>query len=254
VIRYPHLHSTDSGMNSSLIGKRALVTGASKGLGRAICRALIKEGVYVIGVARASPELDSASDEFGQAFEAWPMDVTGDEVLDAIESAEPLNLLVNNAGTNHPQRFVEATDATLDRLLTLNVRAAFRIARSTVRRMPKGGAIIHITSQMGHVGSPNRTVYCMTKHAIEGLSKAMAVELAPVGIRVNCVAPTFVRTPMTEKMLADPQFAEFVDRMIPMGQLATAEQVAAAVVYLASPAAGMITGHSLVIDGGWTAQ
>jgi NAD(P)-dependent dehydrogenase (short-subunit alcohol dehydrogenase family) len=134
------------------------------------------------------------------------------------------------------------------------VRSAFRIARAAARKMQRGAAIVHMTSQMGHVGSPNRTVYCMTKHAIEGLSKAMAVELAPAGIRVNCVAPTFVKTPLTETMFADPAFAEFVQRMIPMGELATAEQVAAAVVYLASPAAGMITGHSLVIDGGWTAQ
>ena len=239
---------------SGLFGKRALVTGASKGLGNAICRALVDEGAHVIGVARPSAELDSMSQELGSAFEAWAMDVTEDEILSAVESAPPFDLLVNNAGTNQPQPFVEVTDDVLDRLLTLNVRAPFRIARSTVRNMPKGGAIIHITSQMGHVGSPNRAVYCMTKHAIEGLSKAMAVELAPNGIRVNCVAPTFVRTTMTETMFADPQFAEFVDRMIPMGQLATAEQVAAAVVYLASPAAGMITGHSLVIDGGWTAQ
>lgn len=241
-------------MNGGLIGKRALVTGASKGLGRAICRALIEEGANVIGVARPSPELDSAMQVLGQAFEAWPMDVTGGDLLDAIESAEPFDLLVNNAGTNQPQPFVEVTDDALDRMLERNVRSAFRIARSAARRMSKGSSIIHMTSQMGHVGSPNRTVYCMTKHAVEGLSKAMAVELAHAGIRVNCVAPTFVRTPMTEKILADPQFAEFVDRMIPMGQLATAEQVAAAVVYLASPAVGMITGHSLVIDGGWTAQ
>lgn len=241
-------------MTDRLAGKRAMVTGASKGLGRAICCALIEEGAHVIGVARPSAELNSLSQELGSAFEGWAMDVTADEVLSAIETVEPLELLVNNAGTNQPQPFVDVSDDALDSLLALNVRSAFRISRSVARKMPKGGAIIHMTSQMGHVGSPNRTVYCMTKHALEGLSKAMAVELAPAGIRVNCVAPTFVRTPMTEKMFADPQFAEFVDRMIPLGQLATAEQVAAAVIYLASPAAAMITGHSLVIDGGWTAQ
>lgn len=241
-------------MTGSLTGKRAMVTGASKGLGLAICRALVDEGAHVIGVARPSADLDATSKMLGPSFEAWAMDVTGDEVLSAIEKAEPLDLLVNNAGTNQPQPFVDVTDEALDRLLLLNVRSAFRIARSAARKMPKGSAIIHMTSQMGHVGSPNRTVYCMTKHALEGLSKAMAVELAPTGIRVNCVAPTFVRTPMTERMFADPQFAEFVNRMIPLGQLATADQIAAAVVYLASPAAAMITGHSLVIDGGWTAQ
>lgn len=249
----PRLPGIESRM-SGLTGKRAIVTGASRGLGRAICCALIEEGAHVIGVARPSAELDSLARQLGPAFDAFALDVTGDELLEAIEMVEPFDLLVNNAGTNQPQRFVEVTDEVLDRLLLLNVRAAFRIARTVARRMPKGGAIIHMTSQMGHVGSPNRTVYCMTKHALEGLSKAMAVELAPAGIRVNCIAPTFVKTPMTEKMFADPEFAEFVDRMIPMGQLATAEQVAEAVVYLASPAAAMITGHSLVIDGGWTAQ
>ena len=113
---------------------------------------------------------------------------------------------------------------------------------------------MNITSQMGHVGSPRRTVYCMTKHALEGLTKAMAVELAPAGIRVNSVAPTFVETPLTAPMLADAQFRAFVDRMIPMGRIATPEDVAEAVLYLASPASGMVTGHSLRVDGGWTAQ
>lgn len=241
-------------MAGMLAEKRALVTGASKGLGRDICRALLVEGWQVVGVARASPELTALQAELGSGFTAWEMDVTGNDLLVAIEDANPFELLVNNAGGNQPEPFVDVADETLDRLIALNVRAPFRIARSVAKAMPRGGAIIHMTSQMGHVGSPRRTVYCMTKHAIEGLSKAMAVELAPAGIRVNCIAPTFVRTPMTEGMLADAQFAAFVDRMIPMGQLASAEQIAAAVVYLASPAAAMITGHSLVIDGGWTAQ
>lgn len=241
-------------MARMLEGKRALVTGASKGLGRAICQALAAEGARVTGVARASDELGSLSAELGAAFDPWPYDVTGEDVLARIAAAPPFDILVNNAGTNRPQPFTEVADEALDLMLDLNVRSAFRIARAAARNMQRGAAIIHMTSQMGHVGSPNRTVYCMTKHALEGLSKAMAVELAPAGIRVNCVAPTFVKTPLTEAMFADPAFAEFVQRMIPMGELATAEQVAAAVVYLASPAAGMITGHSLLIDGGWTAQ
>ncbi len=241
-------------MSGPLAGKRAIITGASKGLGRAICLSLLDAGMHVVGVARPSAELDSARAEFGSAFTAWPLDVTSDALIEAIEQEHPFDLLVNNAGTNHPQPFVDVADETLDQLLALNVRAPFRIARSIARGMPSGGVIIHMTSQMGHVGSPNRTVYCMTKHAVEGLAKAMAVELAPAGIRVNCIAPTFVKTPMTERMLSDPSFAAFVDRMIPMSQLATPEQIAAAVIYLASPAAAMITGHSLVIDGGWTAQ
>ena len=241
-------------MAGVLAGKRALVTGASKGLGRAICHALVAEGAHVSGIARPSPELDGLAQELGPAFEAWPHDVTGETVLAAIAAAAPFDILVNNAGTNRPQPFADVEDEALDLMLGLNVRAPFRIARAAARRMERGAAIIHMTSQMGHVGSPNRTVYCMTKHALEGLSKAMAVELAPQGIRVNCVAPTFVKTPLTQGFFGDPAFRAFVDRMIPMGELATPEQVAAAVVYLASPAARMITGHSLLIDGGWTAQ
>ena len=241
-------------MAGVLHGKRALVTGASKGLGRAICQALVAEGATVIGVARPSPDLDTLDAELGVPFQAWPYDVTGEDVLAAIAAAAPFDILVNNAGTNRPQPLTDVTDEALDLMLELNVRSAFRIARESARRMGRGAVIIHMTSQMGHVGSSNRTVYCMTKHALEGLSKAMAVELAPAGIRVNCVAPTFVRTPLTEGMFADRAFADFVQRMIPLGELATPEQVAAAVVWLASPAAAMITGHSLLIDGGWTAQ
>lgn len=241
-------------MTGVLAGKRALVTGASKGLGRAICHALVAAGAHVTGIARPSTELGSLSAELGPAFDPWPYDVTGEEVLARIAAASAFDLLVNNAGTNRPQPFAEVTDEALDLMLDLNVRSAFRIARAAARKMDRGASIIHMTSQMGHVGSPGRTVYCMTKHALEGLSKAMAVELAPAGIRVNCIAPTFVKTPLTEGFFADPAFAAFVDRMIPMGELATPDHIAAAVVYLASPAAAMITGHSLLIDGGWTAQ
>lgn len=241
-------------MTGVLAGKRALVTGASKGLGRAICHALVAAGAHVTGIARPSTELGSLSAELGPAFDPWPYDVTGEEVLARIAAASAFDLLVNNAGTNRPQPFAEVTDEALDLMLDLNVRSAFRVARAAARKMDRGASIIHMTSQMGHVGSPGRTVYCMTKHALEGLSKAMAVELAPAGIRVNCIAPTFVKTPLTEGFFADPAFAAFVDRMIPMGELATPDHIAAAVVYLASPAAAMITGHSLLIDGGWTAQ
>ena len=118
----------------------------------------------------------------------------------------------------------------------------------------RGGCIINMSSQMGHVGSPNRSVYCMTKHAVEGLTKALAVELAPQGVRVNAVAPTFIPTPMTEGMLEDPEFERFVLDMIPLGRVGTVNDVAAAVLYLASPGANMVTGHSLLVDGGWTAR
>ena len=145
-------------------------------------------------------------------------------------------------------------DATLDLMLDLNIRATYRLSRHGTGRMSQGGRVVNITSQMGHVGSANRTVYCMTKHAIEGLTKAMAVELAPQGIRVNSVAPTFVETPMTAPMLADPDFSDFVQRMIPLGHVASTMDVARAVLYLCGEGGNMITGHSLLVDGGWTAQ
>jgi NAD(P)-dependent dehydrogenase (short-subunit alcohol dehydrogenase family) len=145
----------------------------------------------------------------------------------------------------------------LDTMLSLNVRAAYLAAQGAVRAMQRcgnGGVILNITSQMGHVGSTRRTVYCMTKHALEGLTKAMAVELAPDNIRVNAIAPTFIETPLTKPMLDDPTFQDFVLSRIPLGRIGQPDDVAAAVVYLASPAASMVTGTSLIVDGGWTAQ
>ena len=177
-----------------------------------------------------------------------------DAFLERIAELPSLDILVNNIGTNRPQPFVEVSDANLDLMIDMNIRTTFRISRTAARLMEKGASMVNITSQMGHVGSPGRTVYCMTKHAIEGLTKAAAVELAPRGIRVNSVAPTFIETPMTKPMLDDPEFAEFVKSMIPLGTIGQPEDVAAAVLYLCSDGAAMVTGHSLLVDGGWTAQ
>ena len=237
-------------------GQVALVTGAGRGLGRACALALSRAGALIIGVSRTQDELQSLAKESAGPVEAWVEDTTGDPLLRRIENLKRLNILVNNAGTNQPQPFLEVTDDALDTMLDINVRAAYRVARSAARVMAKekSGNIIHMSSQMGHVGSPRRTVYCMTKHAIEGLTKAMAVELAPVGIRVNAVAPTFIDTPLTRPFLDDPEFAEFVTSMLPAKRLGTLDEVAAAVLYLASPASGIATGMSLKIDGGWTAH
>ncbi len=240
----------------SLSGKTALVTGAGRGLGRAIAETLHRAGAHVIAVARTQADLDALTAALGTRIEGWAGDVTEDNFPDRIEELGQLDVLVNNAGSNRPEPFTKVSDENLDFILNLNVRSMFRVARAAARLMVKsnGGSIIHMSSQMGHVGSPNRTVYCMTKHAIEGLTKAMAVELAPLNIRVNAVAPTFIETPMTRPMLENPEFRDFVNRMIPMQKIGQPADVANAVLYLASPAAGLVTGHSLLIDGGWTAQ
>ena len=238
-----------------LSGKHAVVTGGSKGLGRAICIALAQAGASVTAVARDSVGLEAIAAEH-PAIETWQADVN-DTAFGAALAQRRVDIFVNNAGTNNPMPMVDVPVDVLDQMLGLNVRAAYLAAQGAVRAMVKagsGGVIINMTSQMGHVGSPGRTVYCMTKHALEGLTKAMAVELAPHNIRVNSVAPTFIETPMTAPMLAKPEFRAFVDTMIPLGRIGKPDDVAAAVLYLASPAANMVTGTSLLVDGGWTAQ
>lgn len=241
-------------MDANLSGKIALVTGASRGIGRAITLALREGGAYVIACARASKALESLSDILGDGGEIWAGDATTDAFLERLAQLEKLDILINNIGINFPEPFLDVSDDHLDKMLDLNVRATFRISREGVRRMSKGGCVVNISSQMGHVGSPNRTTYCMTKHAMEGLTKAMAVELAPQGIRVNSVAPTFIETDMTRGWLSDTKFMDFINRMIPMGKVGQPEDVAGAVIYLCSDGAKMVTGHSLIVDGGWTAQ
>lgn len=244
-------------MTVQLNGQLALVTGAGRGLGRGCAEALADAGARVIAVARSDADLAEIAAHRSGRIETWSADVTNDELLLRIEALEGLSILVNNAGANRPQAFVDVDVDSLDLIIDLNVRAAFRVAQAAVRSMLASkteGRIVNMSSQMGHVGSPNRTVYCMSKHAIEGLTKAMAVELAQQGIRVNSVAPTFIETPLTKPMLDDPEFRDFVYRMIPMGKLGTIDDVVSAVMFLVSPSSGMITGHSLKVDGGWTAQ
>ncbi len=184
-----------------------------------------------------------------------------EQVHFALAGIERLDILLNNAGMNFPEPFVDVSEAHLDDMIALNIRAAFLVAQAAVRKMlqdpdrPKrGGSVIHVTSQMGRVGAERRTVYCMTKHAIEGLTKAMAVELAPNNIRVNAIAPTFLETPMTASFFADPEFRNWVISRIPLGRIGRMDEVSGAIVFLASPAASLITGTSLAIDGGWTAR
>ena len=241
-------------MKNQLEGRTALVTGASKGIGRGVALALAEEGARVIGVARPSSDLDALADQLGSRGETWALDASSDAFLERIGTLGRLDVLINNLGTNRPKPIAQITDEDLDVMLDLNLRSLYRITRAGLAKMNRGAAIVNVSSQMGHVGSPARTVYCMTKHGVEGFTKALAVELAPRGIRVNSVAPPFIETPMTKPMLANPEFARFVKDSIPLGHVGSVEDVAAATLYLASPAARMVTGHSLLVDGGWTAQ
>ena len=244
-------------MAKQLDGQVAIVTGAGRGIGRGCAEALADAGARVIAIARSESDLADVAAHSSGLIEAWCEDVASDALLPRIEAVEGLSILVNNAGGNRPQPFIDVDDESLDFVIDLNIRAAFRIARSAARAMIASGTagnVVHMSSQMGHVGSPERTVYCMTKHAIEGLTKAMAVELAPKGIRVNSVAPTFIETPLTKPMLENPEFMDFVMDMIPLGKIGSIDDVVSAVMYLVSPGAGMVTGHSLRVDGGWTAR
>ncbi len=248
-----------------LDGRVALVTGAGQGLGASISIAYAEAGASVVLLGRTESYLKDTADAIRKAGGEASLivcDVTNDEKLRKVVSGlDRLDILVNNAGTNFPEPFIEVSDNHLDAMLDLNVRACFVAAQAAVQVMLKsadlaehGASVVNMSSQMGHVGSPNRTVYCMTKHAVEGLTKAMAVELADKNIRVNSIGPTFSETPMVQRIVDTPEKKEFVTSRIPMGRLAKLEDVAAAAVYLASPAASMVTGTHLIVDGGWTAQ
>ena len=242
-----------------LDGRRALVTGASTGIGRAAAAALAEAGAHVTLAARsldAMEETVAVLATRGLSARTVRLDVTDrSAVRAAVADHAPFHVLVNNAGTNIREPFLELRDESLDALLDLNLRAAFTVAQAVGRGMVaagEGGAIVNVSSVNGHVAGMNRAAYTATKHGIEGLTKAMAVELGPHGIRVNAVCPGFVDTPLTEGLLSDPAFRAREARRMPLGRILTVEDVTGAILFLASPAASGVTGASLLVDGGLT--
>lgn len=240
--------------------RRALVTGAGRGIGAAAAAALVDAGADVTLVSRSGLELEQVAAELrrrgGQA-QILVLDVTDSAAVKrAMSESDPFEILVNSAGTNRPALLTETPDADLDAVLDLNVRSTLVVCREVARGMiaaGRGGSIVTISSQMGHVGGPKRSVYCATKHAMEGMSKALAWEWGPHGIRVNTLCPTFIETAMTAPMLADPAFRDYVQSRIALGRVGRLEDVMGAVLFLCSDAAALVTGSALMVDGGWTA-
>ena len=244
-----------------LDGKRALVTGGGRGIGLAAASALAQAGAHVTLAARTKADIEAAAQairERGDSAEALVLDVTDVEaVRRAIAAAEPFDVLVNNAGANRPAYLIDVKVEDFDDIFALNVRAAFFVAQAVARRLleaKRPGSIINISSQMGHVGAARRTVYCASKHAMEGFTKAMAIELAPHNIRVNSLGPTFLETPMTRPFFENKAFRDEVLSKIKLGRLGQLDELTGAIIFLASDASSLMTGSALVIDGGWTAE
>lgn len=245
----------------NLTSKRALVTGAGRGIGLAAAAALAEQGAEVVLVARSEDEISQVANAIcaqGGKATALVLDVT--QVANnraIIDDAGPFDILINNAGTNRPKPIWEVSEDDYNVVLDLNLKSAFFVTQAVANGMIKsgrGGSLIHMSSQMGHVGGPNRTLYCASKWALEGLSKSMALDLAPHGIRSNTIAPTFIETPLTKPYLADAEFRESVLSKIKLGRIGQVEDLMGAVQYLASDASALVTGTSLVVDGGWTAE
>ncbi len=241
-----------------LDGRRALVTGAGRGIGVAAAAALAEAGAQVTLVARTATEIEAVAAQIGNGAEAAVLDVTDiAAVRHFFANRAAFHVLVNNAGTNRPAPMWETTEADFDTVLGLNLRSAFFVAQGCVRgMMAEGikGSLIHISSQMGHIGGPTRSVYCASKWGMEGMNKGFALDLAPHGIRSNTIAPTFIETPLTRPYMADPVARARIIDKIKLGRLGQVEDLMGAVTFLASDASALVTGTSVVVDGGWTAD
>ncbi|NNF73308.1 MAG: SDR family oxidoreductase [Rhodobacteraceae bacterium] len=241
-----------------LDGRRAMVTGASRGIGLGCAVALAEAGAHVVMAARGADALDEAADTLrnaGLSAEALVLDVADlDAARGAMGASGPFDIFCNSAGLARHGPALDTTADDFDAVMAVNLRSAYFLAQEAARGMgDKGGSIIQISSQMGHVGGVDRAVYCASKHGLEGMTKAMAIEWGPRGIRVNTICPTFIRTPLTESTFADPERVAWITAKIKLGRVGEVEDIMGAVTYLASDASALVTGTSLVVDGGWTA-
>ncbi|WP_074204410.1 SDR family NAD(P)-dependent oxidoreductase [Parasphingorhabdus marina] len=244
-----------------LDGKRAVITGAGRGIGKAMATALAAAGAAVTLIARTEAEiaaLDSELKGAGYLADHAVLDVTNMSGVSAFfDECDAFHILVNNAGTNRPKPMQDVSEEDYDAVLDLNVKSAFFVAQACVKKMleqQQNGSLIHIGSQMGHVGGPNRSLYCASKWALEGMNKAFALDLAKHGIRSNTIAPTFIETELTRPFFEDEAFMASVLEKIKLGRIGKPEDLMGAVLFLASDASAMMTGSSMVIDGGWTAE
>jgi len=251
--------------NYNLKNKTAIVTGAGKGLGRACAIALAEAGANLILISRTQKDLNEVSKKIKKLrvkCKSYVCDITNyNEIKEIINKQPKIDILINNAGNNIPEHFTKVKTKNMEYLVKINTVATFNLAQLCALKMIKsknrkkiGGAIVNMSSQMGHVGGPIRSVYNMNKWGLEGLTKGMSLDLAKYNIRVNTVCPTFVVTPMTKKFLKNKKFKRETLNNIPLGRFAELSEVASAVVFLSSDAASMITGTSLLVDGGWTAK
>ncbi len=244
-----------------LTGKRALVTGASSGIGLGCAVALAEAGAHVVCAARRADVLQgavAAMQTEGWSAETLPLDITDlDAVKTALVQEAPFDIVINAAGLARHSPALETKPEDFDAVMNVNLRAAYFLsvaAAHSMRAGGKGGSIIHISSQMGHVGGIDRAVYCASKHALEGMVKSMAIEWGKQGIRINTICPTFIRTPLTEPTFNDPERVAWIMDKIKLPRVGEVSDIMGAALFLASDASAMVTGTSMLIDGGWTAD